>query len=180
MKRKMVAALLTAVMTFAMSATAFAATAPITQDTSDPKTRSTTVSYEVKETYTVTIPETVTFTKGESGVDAQTNQIKASDLMIGFNKTLDVTVSSDNYEAGAGESASGSFRMKGSDGTSFLKYKINKTSAMGDEVTNGASVLSVASGTTEDQTVDLWYTFNDIPTKAGTYTDTLTFTVALK
>lgn len=172
MKRKMVAALLTAVMTFAMSATAFAETTPVTQDTLDPK-QSTTVSYEVKQTYTVTIPETVTFTSGEGLTPSQ--EITANSVLLDHGNTLNVKVSSLN-----------GFKMVDSKDTTSpsesknsLTYKIEKSADVSTvQVTEGSAVLSVQSGAQEGSAT-LNYSLTQAVTKAGSYSDTLTFTVSV-
>lgn len=163
MKRKMIAALLTAVMTCSMSATAFAAQA--TTGTLE-KTKGTEVKYEVAEKYEISIPETITFT---NSAQTPSQEISVTGALINNGNELSVKVSSADYV--------NSFKMKTS-AKDELEYQI-KVGEGSEAIENNAVVLSVQSGQTE-KSVILNYSVPTPPKAAGIYTDTLTFTSSIQ
>ncbi|MDO5141857.1 MAG: hypothetical protein Q4D31_02430 [Eubacteriales bacterium] len=171
MKRKLIAMTLTLALAQAMAVPAFAAEGTVSQ-TDSSKTTNTTVEYTVKETYTVTIPQSV-------NLETLTHEqaISATDVVINEGNELKVTLSSANYSTG--------FRMKniavssvGNADTDFLAYTIQKGSPASEAVTNGGEVLTVKAGT-ETGSETLTYNTTGKAKKAGIYQDTLTFTVSV-
>lgn len=123
----------------------------------------TTVTYGVEEGYTVTIPETIVIAtdthKGEA-------EVKAANVLLADSVKLTVTLS--GYEELVDVAAA--------DNT--LSYKIGKTLGASD-VTNGTVVLEVESADNwnSEATQTLYFELTEDVTKAGTYSDGLTFTV---
>ena len=160
--KKLLTLALVGAMLSATGITAFAA--PITADSSDPKTGGTNVTYEVAPVYTVVIPESVTL-----GDTAVTEQIKiygatANDnVVIGKKQKVNVALT---------ESANG-FKVKTADGNE-VAYTVNDKNAVAD-------LTTVAECTAADGKKNTTLTFAKTGTAAyaGTYTDTLTFTVSL-
>ena len=160
MKKILTLALVAAMLT-ATGITAFAA--PVTAD-SDPKTGGTTVNYTVDPAYTVVIPESVTL-----GDTAVTEQIKIygatenDNVVIGKGQKVNVALT---------ESAN-DFNVANTDGDT-IAYTVNDKNAVAD-------LTTVAECTVDDGKKDTDITFAKTGTAAyaGTYTDTLTFTVSL-
>ena len=125
----------------------------------------TVVEYVADPVYTVVIPETVTLTE-----NTVTKQIKIygatenDDVFIGTSQKVNVALS---------ESANG-FKVKTADGDT-VDYTVN-----GENTT--AALASVAECTADDGTknTDITFTKTGTAAYAGTYTDTLTFTVSLE
>ena len=164
----LVAAMLTATgitafaaMLTATGITAFAA--PITAN-SNPKTGGTTVNYQVAPVYTVVIPDTVTL-----GNTKVTEQIKIygadenSNVVIGKKQKVNVALTA---------SANG-FNVKTADGDT-VAYTVNDKNAV-DNLTTVAE-CTAAEG---KKNTDITFTKTGTAAYAGTYTDTLTFTVSL-
>lgn len=110
------------------------------------------------ETYVITIPANVS---SDSGAAMNIN-VAASDVLLDPGNELKVTVA-----------ASGTMKNE-ADETTTLAYSLKK----GDEAVTDAPFLTIASGTTEGS-ADLTVTVDGTPTKAGTYSDTLTFTASV-
>jgi ubiquitin len=125
----------------------------------------TVVEYVADPVYTVVIPETVTLTE-----NTVTKQIKIygatenDDVFIGTSQKVNVALT---------ESANG-FKVKTADGDT-VDYTVN-----GENTT--AALASVAECTADDGTknTDITFTKTGTAAYAGTYTDTLTFTVSLE
>ena len=123
-------------------------------------TGSTTVTYTVADSWTVTIPETITV--GSEGED-----VVAKDVVIEQGKKLKVSVSSEN-----------SWQVQDESGENGFIYQLKA----GEEVITN-EVLSVDAGTTGETKKNLKAELND-PDKVGKYStggvaydDTLTFSV---
>ena len=147
--KKLLAIILAALMIAACSVTAFAA------DT-------TTVTYEVQPTYTVSIPASVTLSDADVTAD-----ITASDALLEDGKQVKVELTA------ASNTASGStFNAK--NGDSIVTYTITGDSAIavGDTVAtftaNGSKTLTFSAADKSAATV------------AGAHTETLTFTVSVE
>ncbi len=153
--KKLLTLVLAVMMLCSVSVTAFAAT---DLDKGN-NVGSMTVSYGVDEGYVVTIPADVTVST--TGVETT---LSASKVLLSDGKTLTVSVASAN-----------GFKLE------CAGSKIPYTVSVGDtEQTNATfTALSIKSGTTSGS-VNLTFktTQADInnATKAGTHTDTLTFT----
>ena len=126
-----------------------------------------TVEYEVAANYTVVIPESIDM---EGGTSTQTISVTAGSLIYA-DETLEITVSaSENYEDG--------FRMVNSKKADvFLDYTIT---AGEDEIELGDAVLSAnAAEVFAGKEATIVITAEQ-PTSAGTYSDTITFSITTK
>lgn len=130
------------------------------------ETGTTRVTYELNQGYTITIPGEFALTPG-SEIE---KQVSASGAIIAEGKTLNVKISSSNF-------SNGEWHIK--DANNSYSYELTK----GQERTaieSGATILSVNAGTTEEVTESIFFSLDeDTVTKAGTYSDTLTFTVSV-
>jgi hypothetical protein len=173
MKSRILAMALALTMVLGSTCTVFADTT-INQDTAeDSRKADVVVTYEVTDTYTVTIPADTTI-----GSDYQnTGIVSASDVVIGENETLKVTLSSTNQ-----------FKLKY--GNSEVAYSIKAASTTTesgvdkDTLENNDTVLSVSPSSTAAKAAgSTTLTFKTSETevakasKAGNHTDKLTFTV---
>ena len=139
---------------------------------SSPNPQEVTVTYTVSETWTVTIPESITIEAGtgtSSGDDTVT--IKAG-AILGEGKTrLKVTVSTTD----------GKFELK--NGSTTLEYEIrvddSSSGFSGSAITSGQEIASTDGGNATDVVKYLQAKIKeDAKAKvAGTYTGQLTFTV---
>ena len=151
MKKAITLALVAAILT-ATGITAFAA---------DP---TTDVTYEVAPVYTVVIPETVTLGNTEVTEQIKIYGATANDnVVIGKTQKVNVALT---------ESANG-FKVKTADGDE-VAYTVNDKNAVDD-------LTTVAECTAADGKKDTDITFTKTGTAAyaGTYSDTLIFTVSL-
>ena len=150
MKKILTLALVAAMLT-ATGITAFAA---------DP---TTDVTYEVAPVYTVVIPESVTL-----GDTAVTETIKIygadenSNVVIGKKQKVNVALTA----------SANDFKVKTADGDE-VAYTVNDKNAVADLTT----VAECAAGAKTD--TNITFTKTGTAAYAGTYTDTLTFTVSL-
>lgn len=147
--KKLLAIIIAAVMIAACSVTAFAA------DT-------TTVTYEVQPTYTVSIPASVTLSDADVTAD-----VTASDVILESGKKIKVELTS------ASNTASGStFNAKNGDSTVTYTITGDEAIAVGDTVAtftaNGSKTLTFSAADKSAATV------------AGAHTETLTFTVSVE
>lgn len=157
--KKIVSLVLALTLCLSLGVTAFAA--EITVNSAQSAT--TTVTYGLDSSYTVVIPESVVIDsesyKGDTAVSA-------SDVMLNYGETLNVTVTEIDVLVDAADAAN------------TLTYKVGKTDGA-DDVTNGTVVLSVESGNVEGGEQALYFELTQDVTKAGNYSDTLTFTVSV-
>lgn len=151
--KKIISLALAVLMIAAMSVTAFAA--DIKQDTAN-KTGDVTIEYTQSESYVVIIPDSMTV-----GTDAT---VEVNDIVIGYNKQLTVSVSSQNE-----------WKLKNNDDGLGYTLHIGET---GVTSTNN-TVLTAASGDTASKTLSVTIDPNQSPKYAGNYTDTLTFNVSV-
>lgn len=152
-------------LTLAMLIAAFPLYAADSQITTNGGSASTTITYTVPETYTVIIPESATISLNAGDIDdgSGTIIVSAQDVLLYEDETLSVSVTaSQNY--------SGGFRLKTGTHT-YLSYTIAGES----NVALNTPFFSINAGTTSGS-VTLTLT-PSTATVAGTYTDTLTFTV---
>ncbi len=164
--KKLCTVVLTLILLFSFSATAFAAY--ITEDT-EPKTGSMKVTYQVAPGYTVTIPENVTL--GSDPV-----MVKAENVKIdkGSQVVVKLTATSEDDDT---------FKIKTSEGAE-LDYTIKN----GETIINvGDTVLAVNSDSTTAETLangsaELTFALVDGETiqYSGTYKGTVTFTVSVE
>ena len=124
----------------------------------------TDVTYEVAPVYTVVIPESVTL-----GDTAVTEQIKIygatenDNVVIGKTQKVNVALT---------ESANG-FKVKTADGDE-VAYTVNDNNTVDDLTT--VAECTAAEG---KKNTDITFTKTGTAAYAGTYTDTLTFTVSV-
>ncbi len=129
---------------------------------SDPKTGTTPVTYTKQDSWSVTIPESITI-GGEGGT------VEASGVVIEDGKALKVTVSSTN-----------NWYVK-TEGKTGFKYKLK---AGGTEITSESNTVLTVDAGTPTESVELTAEINDSTaenksTGGNAYTDTLTFSVAV-
>lgn len=124
----------------------------------------TTVTYGLESGYTVVIPESVVIDTDTHKGDAT---LEASDVLLAYGETLKVTVTGIDELVDAADAAN------------TLSYKVGKTDGA-EDVTNGTVVLAVEAGNTEGGEQTLYFELTEDVTKAGAYSDTLTFTVTVE
>ena len=151
--KKIITLALAAAMLSATGITAFAADTEVNQDTTPP-TGATTVNYQVDPAYTVVIPESVTLTDAD---------VTAIIKIYGADENSNVVI-------GKGQKVN----VANTDGDT-IAYTVNDKNAVAD-------LTTVAECTAADGKKDTNITFTKTGTAAyaGTYTDTLTFTVSLE
>ena len=158
--KKIVSLVLALCLCLSLGVTAMAA--EITVDGTQSAT--TTVTYGLEAGYTVVIPESVV-------IDTETHKgqatVSASDVLLAYGETLNVTVTGIDELVDAADAAN------------TLSYKVGKTDGASD-VQNDTVVLSVAAGTVAGGEQDLFFELTQDVTKAGAYSDTLTFTVTVE
>ena len=159
MKKALTLALVAAMLT-ATGITAFAADTEVNRDTTPP-TGAMTVNYTVDPAYTVVIPESVTLTDAD---------VTAIIKIYGADENSNVK--GQKVNVALTESANG-FKVKTADGDT-VDYTVN-----GENTT--AALASVAECTADDGTknTDITFTKTGTAAYAGTYSDTLLFTVSL-
>ena len=136
----------------------------------------TTIEYGVKQSYTVSIPDTITLGTDRTG----TGTITVSDAYIANNKTLKLSVTSQ-------DTPEGNWVLKdiGGTGAADVKYTISSTQKQGEvtnvigEIAKGGTILTVSSAVTF-VAADAELTFVADPTmQVATFQDHLTFTVTI-
>lgn len=166
--KKMLSVILAFVLVMSMATTVFAADAEIT--TGGNQSAETVVTYDMTEGYTVIIPESVV-------IDATTKKgtaiVGAENIVIAYGKTLNVTISGDDY-ADAWE------LIDVADATNKVKYLIGTTEG-GEDIVNESVVLTSAAGDNWNSKVEetIYFSLGEDVEKAGSYEDTLTFTVSI-
>ena len=162
--KKILSGVLCLAMMLSMGATAFAA-----EISTDGGTQNTVVSYGMSEGFTVTIPTNFNIDDSRKA----TANVSASNVMIAHGAILEVTIRGNDWD--------GSWELiDAAEASNQLTYTIGTTEG-GDDIVNNSVVLDVASGEAYGSEVaeTLYFTVVDTLTKAGTYTDTLTFTVSV-
>ena len=151
--KKLFALILTVAMLFSLSVTAFAA---VDQDSADPN-GAMNVTYTVAPTFTVTIPATVAL--------GETATIKAENVVVPKGKQVEVSLTDAN-----------GFVVTSAEGAEITYTVKNGETA----VAEGDTVLAVnpKDGKTGSTTLSL--VAPETIQYAGTYTGTVTFTVAVK
>ena len=121
----------------------------------------TTVTYEVAPTYTVTIPETVTI-----GADGTEKTVSAEDVVVNKGQYVSVTLAADN-----------NFTVKTAEGAE-LAYTVT---ANGENIAAGGEILAVNPADGKTGTATITFDIDEsIIQYAGTYTGSATFTIAVK
>lgn len=143
----------------------FAANQEIDQDETGPV--ETVVTYGVDSGYTVMIPADFTLT----GTNAVEQTVSAKDVCIPSGTKLQVSMESDNY-------SSPNWNLVDEDDSSNkIAYTISGSNG---DIASGSVVLEVTAGTTDGGSEELSFKINSPATKAGTYKDTLSFTIEVK
>ena len=162
--KKVLSGVLCLAMMLSMGATAFAA-----EIRTDGGTQNTVVSYGMSEGFTVTIPTNFNIDDSRKA----TANVSASNVMIAHGATLKVTISGDDW--------GGSWELiDAAEASNQLTYTIGTTEG-GNDIVNNSVVLSVGAGEAYNSTVTetMHFTVVDELSKAGEYSDTLTFTVSV-
>lgn len=160
--KKMISMLLVVCMLCALCVSAFAAN--ITE--TGTKSQNTVVKYGMASSYTVTIPQAV-------AIDVDTLQgsttVKASDVVLASGEKLNVILNGDC-------NANNEFYLEDTaDASNTLAYTISN--ANGEALSDDDVVMTVDSGNVAGASAALKFALTSNVTKAGTYTDTLTFTI---
>ena len=131
----------------------FACLAPVHADETQ-----VTLTYTVPESYTLSVPASV-------GVnDTASFNVTIANATIPSGTMLSVSANSSNYSSG--------WRMK--NGSSYQSYTLKNGST--DIIPNGSIVTLPAGDPSTSASATLTATMQGIPTLAGTYSDSLTFT----
>jgi hypothetical protein len=153
------------VLALSMAVPAFAADITV-----DGGSGETVVTYGTSQGFTVTIPADFAI---DTATKKATAKVSAENVLIPYGKVLNVRVSghdyTDKWEL-----------IDTAEATNKLTYTIG-TSEGASDIVNHSVVLGVASGEAYGSEVakSLYFQVTDTLTKAGTYTDTLTFTVSV-
>lgn len=162
--KKILTLALAAAMLSATGITAFVADTEVNQDTPAPQSGSTSVTMSVAPSYTVTIPESVVLNEQTDGTYSNDAVITATNIRLN-NKIINVTMDSD-------------FLLENAQGAVALPYTLtinNKEKASGDTV----ATFSTNADLTLVQQSDTMHFTADVPTYAGDYSDTVTFTISV-
>lgn len=168
MKKRITAISLTLAMTATLASPVSAATYTTITENSASKSAETQLSFQVAPTYSVTIPENVALS-GNAYNDyyAQQGFITAKDVKLNEGETLHVTLVSE-YE----------LDLSGSDYK--LPYTVKATQGSTERNVTEENNLVASFGTsTEDQTVTIDFQTDGAPQYAGSYSDTVTFNIAV-
>lgn len=114
------------------------------------------VTYSVAHSYTVTIPDSMTI--------GTPTEVSVTNVVIGADQGVAVTVSSTQYNAG----------WQLSDGTNTVGYTLQ---IAGKDIENNGKILYTTAG--EDATATLNTAVIKTPIYSGEFTDTLTFKVEI-
>ena len=131
----------------------------------------TIITYGVSNGFKVIIPADFTIT--EAAEESQT--VSASDVYIAYGETLRVSLKGENFD----ETESKWYLVDEANDSNKIEYTIGTTSGSAD-VTNDSVILEVAAGDINGEEVDLFFNVVKAPTIAGTYNDTLSFTVTVE
>ena len=150
----------------------------------DKKSDTTTATYNVDATYTVTIPAAAVIADDAESADAQ--QIKAENVVLEEGQKIAVTLSGASNTTGTGTVFNAMTGKSGDANRSTVKYNIKKTKdEKGDDtvITNIALNGKVAEFT-GNQSVELKFikdnSDDNKPTAAGAHTEQLTFSIAVE
>lgn len=159
--KKLITAILTLTMVFAMSLPAFAADTTIDQYTPEPKTGTSAIGFTVSPTYTVVIPEKIELeAKSDGSGYAKSYGVKLTNLLLTQGTVLTVSVDSDDFQLDAGSA-----------------YKLDYTITPFDRQT-GVIGSFTANETDRECTLTILIEA-PVPAYAGDYSDIVTFTVSV-
>ena len=169
MKKRITAIALTLALTAAMAAPVSAANNYTTiEEDSQNQSANTELSFQVAPTYSVTIPEDVALS-GNALYDYYSQQdfITAKDVKLKEGATLNVTLDSE-YE----------LDLDGSDYKLPYTVKAKQGSTVRN-VTEEEDLVASFGTSPEDQTVTIDFQTDGAPQYAGSYSDTVTFNIAV-
>lgn len=175
--KKMISTMAAAALVLSLSVTALATDTSVSADSNgdpSPSSGTTAISLAVSPAYTITIPATVVLDKQSTDpvTYAKDMTITASaGVRLDEGKSIVVTMSGDSYDTD-------SFYLKAADADN---YKLAYTVKVGDSTTaisNNGTVATFTTSTAE-QTSELHFAAGD-PDYAGSYSDTVTFTIAVQ
>ncbi len=163
--KKILSCVLCLAMMLSMGTVAFAS-----EISTDGGSQNTVVTYGMSEGFTVTIPTNFTIDETKKA----TADVSASNVVIAHGSTLKVAVSGNDY-------VDSWELVDEAEATNTLTYTIGTTEG-GNDIVNNSVVLSVGAGEAYGSTVTetMHFTVIDELSKAGTYKDTLTFTVSVE
>lgn len=166
--KKTISLLLVLVLMLAVAMPVFAT--EITTDATGSNAGETVVTYGFSQSFLVVIPADFEIS---SSTKMATADIKASDVVLAYGKTLNVKISGHDYD-----DAWELIDVASADNK--LEYTIG-TSEGANDIVNNSVVLSVAAGDNWDSEVveTMYFKVIDNNTTAGQYSDTLTFTVSV-
>lgn len=161
--KKAITLLLTAAILTTACITAFAE--EITQNSSEPRNGTTSVTMSVDPTYTVTIPESVVLEEQTDGTYAKDAVVTATNIRLNNNKQIKVTLTSD-------------FLLENAQGAADLPYTLTIDST---EIASGDTVATFASNAdlTLVQESDTLHFAAGVPEFAGDYSDTVMFNISV-
>ncbi len=162
--KKLLSVIISATMILMISITSFAAeNSIITQDNAE-KTGRITVDYDMEESYTVTIPASISFTDTERTAE---RPLEVDNIAIKEGSSLKVNISSLN-----------NFKMKNGEAEIEYTLRVNTHIVSND---NYQDILVVKSGEKSAWAILHFQTelLKDKAFYTGNYSDTLTFTVSV-
>lgn len=131
----------------------------------------TVITYGVSDGFKVIIPADFNITEDAE----ETQTISASDVYIAYGKTLSVSLTGANFD----EAESKWYLVDEANAANKIEYTIGATSGATD-VKNESIVLEVDAGNVEGEEAKLYFNVVEAPKIAGTYKDTLSFTVTVE
>lgn len=163
--KKILSSVLCLAMLLSMGTTAFASNI-----STDGGSQDVTVSYGMSQSFVVTIPSSINIADVS---EIASLEVSASNVVIPHGTVLEIVITGDDY-------VSDWELIDTAENTNKLRYAILAEDTT--VVRSGDVVLSVASGEAPNSTVseDLAVAIMENVTKAGSYTDTLTFTVSVE
>lgn len=166
--KKLLGIALTLALALSLSVTAFATDGLNTFGPEDTAGKDTTVTYDLSAAYTVTIPAKVELSKDSSGSTvtyAQVATISAKSVRLEEGQTIKVTLTGD-------------FELSATTGSGDYAWPYTVKVGTDDTAIKSGDTVATFSTKTEDQTETLYFSAAE-PTYAGSYSDTVTFTVSI-
>ena len=134
-----------------------------------PDTANTTVKFDVNPAYTVTIPATVTLDGKYGEIYKNSGEIKAEGVFLNEGKELVVTLMS-----------ASKFNMAVDSETEYRLPYTASTANFGKVDKEKGGIVAKFGTSTTAQTVTVAFETDETPQYAGSYTDTVIFTIGLQ
>ncbi|MCD8026387.1 MAG: hypothetical protein LUF33_05550 [Clostridiales bacterium] len=171
--KKIISIMAACALALSMSVTAFATEVkPDANGDPDPDSGNTAVSLNVDSGYIITIPETVELEEQSGAKTTYENDLTVSadaGVRINEGKSIVVSMASSSYD-------SGSFYMTAAGADQYkLAYEVTVDNST---IANNGTVATFVTSDAA-QTSTLHFAADD-PTYAGSYSDTVTFTIAVQ